>query len=141
MSARRSIAAEGRSGSVAASTALASASSRTKVASSSAHATWSISRATVATRSTRAGAMSGPRLRAGTQRADLQQADVVEMGNRAAAGADLDQLQGRDAHRQAAALDEAALARDLEAVGDRGLAVVDDAELGGGAAHVEGQHM
>ena len=63
------------------------------------------------------------------------------MGDGAAAGADLDQLQGRDAHRQAAALDEAPLARDLEAVGDRRLAVVDDAELGGGAAHVEGQHV
>ena len=60
---------------------------------------------------------------------------------RAAAGADLDQLQRRDAHRQAAALDEALLARGLEAVGDRRLAVIDDAELGRGAAHVEGQHV
>jgi hypothetical protein len=83
----------------------------------------------------------GARLGARADGPDLQEADVVEISDGAAAGADLDQLQGRDAHGQAAALDEAALARDLEAVGDRGLAVVDDAELGRGAAHVEGQHM
>ena len=62
------------------------------------------------------------------------------MRDRAAAGADLDQLDGGDLHRQAGAAQEALLARRLEAVGDQRLAVVDQRELGRRAAHVEGQH-
>ena len=60
---------------------------------------------------------------------------------RAAAGADLDQLDGGDADRQPAALDEALLPRRLEAVGGERLAAVDQGELGGGAAHVEGEQI
>ena len=62
------------------------------------------------------------------------------MRDRAAAGADLDQLDGRDLHRQAGAAQEALLARRLEAIGDQRLAVVDQRELGRRAAHVEGEH-
>ena len=46
--------------------------------------------------------------------ADLQAAQRVEAGDRAAAGADLDQLDHGDAHRQAAALHEAVGARHFE---------------------------
>ena len=63
----------------------------------------------------------------------------VDAGQRAAAGADLDHLDHGDAHRQAAALHEAVAAVDLEAARGHRLAVVDDADLGGRAAHVEGQ--
>ena len=73
-------------------------------------------------------------------RPDLEEADLVHPGDAAAAGADLDQLDRRDADRQAAALHEALLARRLEAVGRQRLAFVDERELGRGAAHVEGQH-
>ena len=62
------------------------------------------------------------------------------MRDRAAAGADLDQLDGGDLHGQAGAAQEALLARRLEAVGDQRLAVVDQRELGRRAAHVEGEH-
>ena len=46
-----------------------------------------------------------------------------------------------DADGQAAALDEALLARGLEAVRGQRLAAVDERELGGGAAHVEGEEI
>ena len=64
----------------------------------------------------------------------------VERGDGAAAGADFDHLDDRDAQRDTAALQEAVDARHLEAA--RGLrgAVVDQADFGGGAAHVVGQH-
>src|SRR5205823_2123713 len=55
-------------------------------------------------------------LGAGAARPDLQEPDLVHVRDRAAAGADLDQLDRRDADRQAAALDEPLLARRLEAV-------------------------
>ena len=42
------------------------------------------------------------------------------MGDTAAAGTDLDQLDGGDINRQAAALDEALLPRRLESIGDMG---------------------
>ena len=59
---------------------------------------------------------------------------------RAAAGADLDQLHRGDLDRQAGAAQEALLPRRLEAPADQRLAAIDQGQLGGGAAHVEGQH-
>jgi len=81
------------------------------------------------------------RLRARAARPDFQETDLVDVRDGAAAGADLDQLDGRDAHRQAAALDEPFLARGLEAVRGERLAPVDERELGGGAAHVEREEV
>ena len=62
----------------------------------------------------------------------------VDPGDRAAAGADLHHLDDRDAQRNAAALGEARLAVDLELARGLRREVVDEADLGGGAAHVEG---
>jgi hypothetical protein len=60
---------------------------------------------------------------------------------RAAARADLDHLDDGDAHGHAGALDEALGARDLEPAGGLRAGVVDQAELGRGAAHVEGEDL
>ena len=65
-------------------------------------------------------------------RADLERADVVEPGDRAAAGADLDHVDHRQHHRMAAGI-----AADVVAGRHGRLAVADQARLGGGAAHVE----
>ena len=77
---------------------------------------------------------------AGRLGADLEQAELVDPGERAAAGADLDHFDDRDAHRQTAAFPEAIDAVDLETARGERLEVVDQGKLGGGAAHVEGQH-
>ena len=69
---------------------------------------------------------------AGALRADLERADVVDPGDRAAAGADLDHVDHRQHHRMAAGI-----AADVIAGRQRRLAVADQARLGGGAAHVE----
>ena len=87
-----------------------------------------------------AAVAGGAGLRAGTLRADLHQAEFVAVGDRAAAGPDFDQLDGRDLDRQAATLHEALLARRLEAVCDQRLAAVDETELRRRTAHVEGEH-
>ena len=68
-------------------------------------------------------------LRAGAVRPDLQQAERVDPGDAAAAGADLDHLDHRHSHRQAAALLEAVDAADLELGAERRAAVVDQAAL------------
>ena len=60
------------------------------------------------------------------------------MGDAAAAGADLDQVDRGHGDGQAAALAEAIAAVNLEQPGDQRRAVLDQAGLGGGAAHVEG---
>src|SRR5262249_56307510 len=54
-------------------------------------------------------------LRARAARPDLQETDLVHVRDRAAAGANLDELDGRDANRQAAALGEPLLAGRLQA--------------------------
>ena len=89
-----------------------------------------------------AAAVAGrPRIGAGAVRPDGDPLQPVDAGDRAAAGADLDHLDDRDAQWQAAALLEAVDPRDLEgAVGLR-LQIVDQADLRGRAAHVVGQHL
>src|SRR4029450_7408132 len=79
-------------------------------------------------------------MRPGAARSHLEEADLVDLRDTAAPRADLDQLDGGDADGEAAALDEAALSRRLEAVRRQRLAAVNERELGGGAAHVEGQN-
>src|SRR5262249_60732741 len=81
----------------------------------------------------------GPRVRSRTPPADLEQPDLVHVRDAPASRSDLDQLDRRDADGQATALDKAPLPCCLEAVGGERLAVVDQGELGGGAAHVEGE--
>src|SRR3989454_12713217 len=73
------------------------------------------------------------RVRARAPRADLEQPDLVDGGDGAAAGADLDQLDGGDADRQPAALHETLLPRGLERVRGERLAAVHERELGGRA--------
>ena len=82
----------------------------------------------------------GAGLGARALRAHLGQAHAVDVRDRAAAGADLDELDDRHQERQPAAALEAPHARHLELARDLRLAVVDEADLGGGAAHVEGEH-
>ena len=64
-------------------------------------------------------------------RADAQRA-VVDARDRAAAGADFENVHHRDLHRQ-----RLLVAADQRRAGGQRLAVVDDAGFGGGAAHVE----
>ena len=80
------------------------------------------------------------RVGAGAGRAHLHAVQFVAGGNGAAAGADLHHLDHRDFHRQTAALHETVGAVHLEGAGEQRLALVDHADLGGGAAHIEGDH-
>jgi hypothetical protein len=77
----------------------------------------------------------------GGMRPDAQQADRVDGGDGAAAGADLDHVHRRRLDRQAGAFLEAVLAPGFHQRGDLRAAVLDQARLGGGAAHVEGQQI
>ncbi len=79
----------------------------------------------------------GPWLGAGAIRPDFQKTDLVLARDRAATCTDLDQFDGRDTNWQAASLDKAPLTRGLERVGDHGLAVFDDTQLGRRPSHVE----
>ena len=83
-----------------------------------------------------AAVAGGSGLGAGALRADRDPFQGIEPGDRAAAGADLDHLDHRDAHRQARALEEAGGAVDLEQPRGVRLVVVDQADLGRGATHV-----
>src|SRR5262249_10698002 len=80
----------------------------------------------------------GTRVRSGAARADLEQPDLVHVRDAPAPRTDLDQLDRRDADGQSAALDEAPLARRLEAVRGERLAIIDEGELGRGPPHAEG---
>ncbi len=71
--------------------------------------------------------------------ADLEQAQLVETGEAATTGADLDEVDRRHGHREPGALLEAVDAGDLERVGQLRLAAGDEAGLGGRAAHVEAE--
>ena len=73
-----------------------------------------------------------PRRRAGALRPDAQAA-VIDARDRAAAGADLEDVHHGDLHRQ-----RLVVAADQRLRGGQRLALVDHAGLGGGAAHVEG---
>ena len=73
-----------------------------------------------------------PRIGARALRPDMDAAGRIAPGDRAAAGADLDDVDDRDLHRLAAGF-----AADHVAVLDRRNAVGDQARLRGGAAHVE----
>ena len=81
------------------------------------------------------------RIGAGRMRADLEQADLVDRGDRAAARADLDHVDDGRLDRQARTLGETVDAAGFEHRRDLGAAVLDHAGLGGGAAHVEGDHV
>ncbi len=83
----------------------------------------------------------GPRIGAGAVRPDRDPVQPIDARDRAAAGADLDHLDDRDAQRQPAALLEAIDPRDLERAARLRLQIVDQANLRGGAAHVVGQHL
>ena len=61
----------------------------------------------------------------------------VHFCDRSAAGANLDHLHHRNFHRHAAAFHEAVRAVDLEHARQQGLAIVEQANFRGGAAHVE----
>ncbi len=80
-----------------------------------------------------------PRLGACGLRADLEQAELVGVGDRSAAGTDLDEIDRRDGHGKSGALLEPVDAGDLERRGQARLAVLDEAGLGRRAAHVEAQ--
>ena len=83
--------------------------------------------------------------RPGALRADAQHAAGVDPRERAAAGTDLGDIDGRDANQMPAALDEpAALAQSaahLVLRRERERAALDDRRLRGGAAHVEGDQV
>ena len=72
-------------------------------------------------------------------RSHLEEAHAIDAGQRSAARPDLDQLDAGHADGEAGALLEPVGACDLELAGEEWLAAVDDAGLGGGAAHVEGE--
>ena len=72
---------------------------------------------------------------------DLNAAQRIHAGDRAAAGADLDQLDDRNADGEAGALHEAIGTRDLELARALQLEIVEQGELGRGAAHVEGDGL
>ena len=90
----------------------------------------------------RAAALIGGRARkrAGRARTDIEQAKRILGRDGSAARADLDHLDRLDLERKAGSLAEALVVRDFEVGADGRLAVRDQAELGGGAAHVKGQH-
>ena len=78
---------------------------------------------------------------AGGVGADLEATQRIQSRNRAAAGADFDKFDDGNAHRQAGALNEAIGTRDLELARPLQLQVVEQGELGGRAAHVEGNGL
>ena len=83
---------------------------------------------------------SGSRLGAGALGPHCHAPKRVHVGDGAAAGADLDHLDRGDAKRQAAPLQEPVDPAHFEGARGQGLGVVDQADLGGGAAHVEREH-
>ena len=80
-------------------------------------------------------------LRAGRLGADPNLAHGIHMGQRAAAGTNFHHVDHRDGYRHAGALLEAVGARHFENPTGPWRLVLDQADLGRGAAHVEGQHL
>ena len=70
-----------------------------------------------------------------------QEPDFVDASDRAAAGADLDHVDHRRFDWQAGALLETMYACRFHLSSDRRGAVLNQARLGGGAAHVEADHV
>ena len=81
------------------------------------------------------------RVCAGAFRSDFEKAERIDARDAAAAGADLDHVDHRDAHGQTAAFAKTINAVDFELVRLQGLAVFDDTKLGGRAAHIEGKQI
>ena len=81
------------------------------------------------------------RVRPGRLRSDLEQPELVDPGYRTSPRPDLDHLDHRHLHRQTRALPEPVPPVDLEVVSDRRTPVRNDAQLGGGAPHVEGEQV
>ena len=77
---------------------------------------------------------------AGAVRTDGDALELVDPRDRAAAGADLDHLDDRYTQGQPTALLEAIDAGDLEGAAGLRLEAVDQANFGGGAPHIVGQH-
>ena len=77
--------------------------------------------------------------RAGAVRPDGDAVQFVDAGDGAAAGADFHHFDDRNAHRNAGALHVAVGAGDFEFAGAFRFAIGEQADLGGGAAHVEGE--
>ena len=73
-----------------------------------------------------------PRVGPGTQRSDAQHTALVNPDQAAATGADRVDIEHRRADRQII---------DVEFVGDPGRAVLDQANVGAGPAHVEGDQV
>jgi hypothetical protein len=71
-------------------------------------------------------------------RSNLKQAEAVARGDGATAGADLDHLDRLNLEREATAAVEALVTGDLKFATDHRLAIRHQAELCGGASHVEG---
>ena len=82
-----------------------------------------------------------PGIGTGRMRSDFQQANLVDGCNGAAAGANLDHFDHRRLDRQAGSLGKAVNTRRFHHRGDFGAAILDHAGLGGGAAHVERDHI
>ena len=82
-----------------------------------------------------------PRVGAGASRSHLEQAQLIEPGDRAAAGANLDHVNHRRLDGQAAALFESMDARRFQHRRHVRLAVLYQAGLGRRAPHVEGDHV
>ncbi len=82
-----------------------------------------------------------PRVGARGLRSAGEQPERVDVGQRPAADADLDHVDRRRLDRQSRAAREAVGARGLELVGDERTAVLDQAQLGGRATHVEGHQV
>ena len=83
----------------------------------------------------------GARVGTGRARADAEQPDLVDVGDRAAARPGLDHVDHRHPDRQAGAALEPMFAGGFHRRGDRDPAALDQAGLGGGAAHVERDHV
>ena len=82
-----------------------------------------------------------PWIGAGTSRPDLEQAQFVDPGDRAAAGADFDHVDHRGVDWQAAAFLETVHTGGLQHGGSQGRAIANQAGLCRGAAHVEGNQV
>src|SRR5918993_5545739 len=78
-----------------------------------------------------------PRVCAGTFRTYFQKPERIDPRHTAAAGADLDHVDHRNAHRQPAAFSETINPIHLEFMRLERAAILDDTEFGGGAAHVK----